>query len=158
MININIPGFNNTELELKHLVMDFNGTLAVDGKLIPGVKEKILHLSQKLDLHIVTGNTYQSVTHELSDLPCKIFILRPENQQQQKKDYILNLGKDSVISIGNGRNDKEMLQISAIGVVVIQNEGAAVETLMVSDLVCTTIFDAFDLLEDPRQLISSLRS
>ena len=34
MIAINIPG--STSIEARHLVLDFNGTLAIDGKLIEG--------------------------------------------------------------------------------------------------------------------------
>lgn len=34
MIEINIPGFGS--LELDHLVLDYNGTMALDGQLIEG--------------------------------------------------------------------------------------------------------------------------
>jgi len=37
MLDVDIPGF--ARLQLKHLVLDFNGTLAVDGILPSGVKE-----------------------------------------------------------------------------------------------------------------------
>ena len=36
MIAIDIPGYK--KIELAHLVLDYNGTLAIDGKLIDGVK------------------------------------------------------------------------------------------------------------------------
>ena len=39
MVEINIPGYGM--LRLEHLVMDYNGTLAVDGRLIDGVKEAL---------------------------------------------------------------------------------------------------------------------
>jgi len=35
MIAVDIPGYR--ELRLEHLVLDYNGTLAEDGKLLPGV-------------------------------------------------------------------------------------------------------------------------
>jgi soluble P-type ATPase len=35
MIALDIPGFG--ALRLEHLAVDFNGTLAIDGKLLPGV-------------------------------------------------------------------------------------------------------------------------
>ncbi len=37
MIEINIPGFHH--LQLIHLVLDYKGTLAIDGHLIPHVAE-----------------------------------------------------------------------------------------------------------------------
>ena len=39
MIQIDIPGYKT--LRIKYLVLDVNGTLACDGKLVPGVKERI---------------------------------------------------------------------------------------------------------------------
>ena len=39
MLTISIPGFR--VLELEHLVCDYNGTLACDGHLLDGVKERL---------------------------------------------------------------------------------------------------------------------
>ena len=39
MLAIAIPGFR--DLEVEHLVLDYNGTLAIDGRLIPGVREAL---------------------------------------------------------------------------------------------------------------------
>jgi hypothetical protein len=43
MISLNIPGFK--QLELSALVCDYNGTLAVDGQLLPGVADGIVRNS-----------------------------------------------------------------------------------------------------------------
>jgi len=43
MIEVNIPGYK--VLQLEYLVLDHNGTLAVDGILMPGVKECLEKLS-----------------------------------------------------------------------------------------------------------------
>ena len=40
MVVIDIPGF--TKLQLKYMVLDYNGTLAVDGDMLPGVKETLI--------------------------------------------------------------------------------------------------------------------
>ena len=37
MIKVSIPGFKS--LSLKYLVLDYNGTIAIDGALVPGVKK-----------------------------------------------------------------------------------------------------------------------
>ncbi len=42
MINLDIPGFGVFRLE--NLILDYNGTLAIDGVLISGVREKIRSL------------------------------------------------------------------------------------------------------------------
>ena len=43
MLNLEIPDFGT--LHLEHLVLDYNGTLAQDGKLLTGVSERLGHLS-----------------------------------------------------------------------------------------------------------------
>ena len=40
MIEVSLPG-RQTTLQLKNLLLDLNGTLTVDGKLISGVKERV---------------------------------------------------------------------------------------------------------------------
>jgi soluble P-type ATPase len=62
------------------------------------------------------------------------------------------------VSIGNGRNDQLMLKASALGIAVILAEGIAAETLLASDVVCTSIIDALDLLRNPLRLTATLRS
>lgn len=158
MIQFTIPGFKNENITIKHVVMDFNGTLAIDGVLIAGVKDKLIALAQKVELHVVTGNSYHTAEIELKGIPCKVMTLPRDGQQLAKKDYVLELGEDEVFCIGNGRNDKLMLELAEIGVILVQNEGASVEALVAADLVCHDIFDALTLLEDPRQLTSVLRA
>ena len=43
MIDIDIPGFG--EIHLSDLVCDYNGTLALDGALLPGVAEALSRLA-----------------------------------------------------------------------------------------------------------------
>jgi soluble P-type ATPase len=46
MLTIDIPGYGM--LQLEHLVLDVNGTIAHDGALIPGVAEAVETLSSEL--------------------------------------------------------------------------------------------------------------
>ncbi|GAI98581.1 unnamed protein product [marine sediment metagenome] len=48
MIDIAIPGTG--ELKIKQLVLDLNGTIAMDGEIIDGVAEKLDQLSRLLDI------------------------------------------------------------------------------------------------------------
>lgn len=64
MIEINIPGFGN--LQLAHLVSDYNGTLAVDGKPLPGVSEALEALSSDIQIHVVTADTFGLAADELA--------------------------------------------------------------------------------------------
>ncbi|MGP8215695.1 MAG: HAD family hydrolase [Bacteroidia bacterium] len=156
MINLSIPGFKES-ISINHLVLDFNGTLAVDGKLINGLREVLTALSEKVHVHVLTGDTFGTARKELENIPCEITLLAKENQGAQKEKYIQQLGPETIISIGNGHNDRFMLKESAIGIIVIQKEGASVEALMAADVVCSDILSALDLINNPLRLKATLR-
>ena len=156
MIEINIPGYRT--LKLEHIVFDYNGTLAVDGEVIPGVKELLRSLAEHLIVHILTADTFGKVKSRLSDLPCNITIL-PENEQDiGKRNFVQSLGANRTVAVGNGRNDRLMLQSSVLGIAVILGEGASAQTLAMADVVCTSIIEALALLENPLRLVATLRS
>ena len=156
MIVIDIPG--HRRLELSHLVLDYNGTLAVDGKLLPGVADAIDALAARLTIHVVTADTFGDASGRLAGLPVSLVIAAPEGQDIVKLNYVTALGTERVAAIGNGRNDRRMVEVAALGIAVIQREGAAAETLLRTDVVCTSILDALDLLREPQRLIATLRS
>ena len=63
MIEINIPG--RDILRIEHLVLDYNGTIAVDGALIEGIQERLqrllLYLSRLLRLYQL--NMHRQTVH-----------------------------------------------------------------------------------------------
>jgi soluble P-type ATPase len=65
---------------------------------------------------------------------------------------------NGTLALGNGRNDRLMLQAAALGIALIQREGAAAQTLTSADLVCTSVLDALALLTTPKRLTATLRS
>ena len=156
MIEIDIPG--NKILKLEHLVLDYNGTIAFDGALIDGVKECLAELSQMLTVHVITADTFGSVKKALENIDCKLAVIPLDRQDTAKLEYVKNLGCEKTVSIGNGTNDRLMLTASALGVAVIQREGAAFETLASADVVCTDIRSGLSLLSNPLRLIATLRS
>ena len=156
MIALNIPGYG--QLEFRYLVLDYNGTLAVDGEPIPGVKEALAGLAKDLDIHVLTADTFGKVRSRLEGVPCKVSILPLEKQDLGKRDYVNNLGSDHAICIGNGRNDHLMLKGAALGIAVILGEGASRETLVAADVICTDILSALELLTNPLRLTATLRS
>ena len=155
MIEINIPG--DRVLQLKHIVLDYNGTIACDGNLIPGVKENLIALTGKLQIHILTADTFGNARRGLEGIKCELSIISPEAQVISKLDYIKRLGAANTVCVGNGRNDQLMLKEAALGIAVILEEGAAVTTLGAADVVCTNILSALELLENPMRLIATLR-
>jgi P-type E1-E2 ATPase len=156
MIEIDIPG--NKILQLEHLVLDYNGTIAFDGVLINGVKECLAELSHQLTIHVITADTFGSVKKALKNIDCKLAVIPLDHQDVAKLEYVKNLGNEQTVSMGNGRNDCLMLKASALGVAIVQGEGAAFDTLASADVVCSDIQSALSLLNNPLRLVATLRS
>jgi soluble P-type ATPase len=155
MIELEIPGFG--PLRLNHLVSDYNGTLAVDGALLPGVREKLNILAGMLDVHVVTADTFGIARRELADVHCGLHILEGENHDRQKEACVEQLGSVGVVALGNGRNDRLMLAAARIGIAVMEREGCSVAALTAADIVVQSAMDALDLLLNPKRLTATLR-
>ncbi len=155
MISIAIPGFG--DLRLVHLVCDYNGTLAQDGHLLPGVGEALVALAADLRIHLVTADTHGGAAREIHGLPVSLHVIAPANQASAKRAYVETLGSVGVVALGNGRNDREMLAAAAVGIAVLQGEGAASLALASADVVVPSAVDALELLRYPKRLVATLR-
>lgn len=155
MFELDIPGFGF--ISLKHLVSDFTGTLSVDGRLVPGVRERLDRISEFLSIHILTADTFGKAKEELKGIKCDVYILEGEDHDIQKEEYIKRLGIDNVIAFGNGNNDRRMLKAARIGIAVMLDEGCSCEALRSADIVVKSIIDGLDLLFNPKRLKATLR-
>jgi soluble P-type ATPase len=156
MLLFDIPGYK--VLRLAHLVMDYNGTLAVDGRLADGVASRLEALSRDLEIHVITADTFGLVQQQMAQLPCRVSVLGKENQAEAKLAYVQALGLEESVCIGNGRNDRLMLKAAALGLAVLLAEGIAGETMQAADIMTRGITDALDLLLNPLRLTATLRS
>ncbi len=155
MNEITIP--NYAALQLEHVVLDYNGTIAKDGALKASAKELIRRLSENYTVHIITADTFGSVAAQSEDLGIVLKILTSLDHTQEKADYIQALGSSRCAAFGNGNNDAKMLESAALGVAVMGEEGCATSTLLASDLVCKSIEEALELLLYPKRLTATLR-
>jgi len=156
VIEISVPGYK--KLVIKYLVMDFNGTMACDGILLKGLEEQLKALANRLEIHVLTADTFGRAAAELSGLPTNLVILPQANQDRGKLEYIRKLGPAFTVCIGNGRNDRFMLKEAGLGIALLQEEGVAVETLMSADIVSRNIKDALALLTHTKRMVATLRS
>jgi P-type E1-E2 ATPase len=156
VIDIAIPGFGR--LVLRHLVCDYNGTLARDGDLLDGVGSRLTALASKLTVQVLTGDTFGTAERALRGLPCAVTVLPAERQAEAKAAFVARLGAAEVVAVGNGRNDRLMLSAAALGIGVIGDEGSAADALHACDIVVRDIIDAFALLDNPRRLVATLRA
>jgi len=155
MIRLDIQGFGI--LELRHFVTDFSGTLAEDGVLLPGIKEKLNELSGHLTVHVITSDTFGRAREQLKGIACRVQVLEGERHLLQKETYIRALGEDGVAALGNGNNDAGMLKAARLGICVCMKEGCSVAALNASQILVHSPIDAIELLISPKRLTATLR-
>jgi P-type E1-E2 ATPase len=155
VIEIAIPG--KTTFRITCLILDLNGTIAVDGALIPGVPERLNELSERLDIIVVTADTNRNAGRLLEDLPVALYTIEETGESAQKERLLSEKGKERTVCVGNGSNDVLMLRESAIGICIIGREGASARAVMAADLVVASINDALELLLKPHRMKASLR-
>jgi soluble P-type ATPase len=155
MIELNIPG--RGLIQLQHLVCDVNGTLAVDGQLLDGVKQKFSGLRDRLTLHLITSNTHANQGLIDQQLGIKAVRITPGSEAEQKENYLRGLGAPGCVAIGQGASDAGMLRQAGLGICILSPEGTAIEALNAADLVVTNIFSALELLEKPLRIVATLR-
>lgn len=156
MISVDVPGYERLRLEF--LVLDFNGTIALDGELVDGVAERIRRLSQLVQVHVLTADTRGSCAAKVEGLPVTLHLLGPGREDEVKLDYVKELGRNACAAVGNGRNDRLMLEAAELGVCVMGGECCAVSAASRADVLAPNILAALDLLLDGRRLLATLRS
>ncbi|HUX77408.1 MAG TPA: HAD family hydrolase [Anaerolineae bacterium] len=142
---------------MKHLVLDVNGTIAVDGRLVEGVAKRVAELRRSVEVHMLTADTrgrQQVIDAQLGMQAARIM---PQDEAAQKASFVRELGGESVCAVGNGTNDAAMLREAELAIAVLGEEGLAVETLNVADAVVPSVTVALDLLLKPLRLVATLR-
>jgi P-type E1-E2 ATPase len=134
MIEVSLPG-RQTTLQLKNLLLDLNGTLTVDGKLISGVKERVELLKEKLQIYILTADTYGAGREIAKELGVNCFMVDPEDGGQHKLGLLNSMSAHNCVAIGNGYNDRLMLAQAALSIVVIEAEGCSIQALQAADII-----------------------
>jgi soluble P-type ATPase len=147
-----IPG--RPEIVLRHLVTDFTGTLAKDGRLLPGVAARLRHLAKDIHIIAATADTFGTARRALAGLPVDVRFVKTGGD---KARIIRNLGPTHVVVIGNGQNDVPMFGVAALSVAVVGPEGAAGQVLSAAEVVVGDVKDALDLLANPLRLAATLR-
>ncbi|REE94622.1 soluble P-type ATPase [Paenibacillus taihuensis] len=149
-----IPGHD--KLQLTQLVLDFNGTIALDGMILPDVREKLNELAKLLKIFVLTADSNGSAAKECEGLPVELHVIGQNCQREEKRDFVRTL-TPGVVVLGNGVNDELMFLEADLSIAVIGREGCATATLMSSTIVVTDIIDGLNLLLMHHRLIPTLR-
>ncbi|OGG48332.1 hypothetical protein A2761_03350 [Candidatus Kaiserbacteria bacterium RIFCSPHIGHO2_01_FULL_51_33] len=160
-IQVDIPGFH--KIDLRVLVTDYTGTHACGGVLVPGARERLVRLSELLDIHVLTSDTFGTVKKELAGIPHTLRLLDGKSHDKQKAKFIWELIRGNrIAAFGNGRNDRLMLravrQAGGIAVAIDNGEGCAVEAQREANVFVHGSIAALDLLFDTNRLKATLRA
>ena len=136
-MNIEIKGFKNMNID--NLLLDYNGTIAKDGKLILGSKKILAELAKELNIYVITADTNQSVVEELIGLPLKTIIIDGINEAEDKLEALKKLGENKTAAVGNGNNDILILKESILGIGLINDEGISSAAVLNSDIVVKSL-------------------
>ncbi|MBC3803183.1 ATPase P [Acetobacterium fimetarium] len=157
MISLDIPGYKT--FEVKNVVFDFNGTLAVDGVLIDGAKEKLEALSARgLDLYVLTADTFGTAAEQCRDLPLEIQVFSKENIATSKKKFVEEIGVANTIAVGNGRNDLAMFEKSILSICIMGREGCCSKSMNAADIIVNNPLDALEMLLKNDRMVATLRT
>ncbi|MFD0696678.1 HAD family hydrolase [Paenibacillus sp. GCM10027628] len=153
-MKVQIPG--QGDIQISHLVLDFNGTIALDGLLLPHVKERLIKLAQLIKIFVLTADSNGSASRECEGLPVDLHVIGKDDQREEKSNFVRKL-TPGVAVMGNGVNDEFMFRQADLSIAVIGQEGCATATLMASHIVVKEVNDGLDLLLKHHRLIPTLR-
>ena len=156
MILYEIPGRDNIEID--NIVFDYNGTIAIDGKLIEGVKELINSLAKQVNIYILTADTYGTVEKECMNIHGRILTFSKENAGESKKKIVEKLGGEKTLCLGNGYNDIPMFEESILSIGIIEGEGVSGKLLSNADIVVRNIVEGINLILNQNMVRATLRS
>lgn len=149
-----IPWYKKS-LMLNTIILDLNGTISIDGKLIPWVKDKILALKKEWwTVLLCSGDTQWTAAKTAKWLWATLHICKNQND---KKNILKEYKTKHCVAIGNGHIDIKLMEKCALSIAVIQAEWCYSKAILSSDIVCLTIVDALDILLMPKRLIATLR-
>lgn len=155
MIRFEIPGFET--LEIQHLLLDYNGTIAVDGIMPREVANLISKLAESVDVTVLTADTYGTVRQQCEGLGVQVLTFPKAGAAEFKLEYARELD-GQVACLGNGRNDIGMFDEADLAIAVIDGEGACAMLISHADIVVRSTSDGLSLLLNPDRVRATLRS
>jgi soluble P-type ATPase len=147
MISIQRPG--QPPIDIEYLLIDYEGTLASDGRVHPKAKDKINLLSKRVKIYILVKSEKERVEETLRRVKADLFYVTEGEASKQKLDLLLNLGAPRTVVIGNGVDDLPIMEEAGLCLCAIGKEGTSSEIIERADIVFIHILDALDFLLKP---------
>lgn len=158
MISIDIPGREHP-LEIEALILDYNGTIAKDGALIEGIPERLIKLTDAVEVYVLTADTYGTVRGQCEPLGVTVRTFPHAGAGACKEEIVLELRRNAkVCAVGNGFNDVQMMDAADFAVAVLDAEGMFAGLLPHADVLVGSAVEALDLFLKPDRLRATLRN
>ena len=160
-VSVTIPGLG--ERKISALISDYTGTLSLDGQLSARVREALKQIAGKLDVHIITADTFSRAEPELKGLPLEIHKLQGPGSDHdlQKLQFLGRFTTQSVVALGNGNNDRLLLKAvkegRGLAIAVDNGEGCATDSIQSANVFISGACNALDLLLKTDRLKATLR-
>ena len=152
---IDIPGYK--VLDVDTLLLDYNGTIAVDGIIPESVKNRVCRLANDFKILVLTADTHGTARKQCEGLPLEVCTFPVGNAADYKEEILNQYGGEHCVCMGNGRNDIKMFKSAALSIAIMGIEGMCGALLKESDICVTSIEDGLDLLLNPKRIIADLR-
>ena len=155
MIRIDIPG--RSTLEIEHVLLDYNGTIAVDGELAPGAADAIRQLAEQAHVAVLTADTYGTAHAQCDPLGVEVVTFPRADAAQFKQQYASGLS-GQIACLGNGFNDIGMFSECNLAIAVLDTEGTCAGLIAHADVLARSVAEGLELLLRTDRLRATLRT
>lgn len=143
------------EIEINTVILDLNGTLAVNGSLVAGVGERITTLKKLgFTLYLITGDQRGTAAQQAAELGITLMFAK---NTAEKAECSRQLPFENTVAIGNARIDIGTFNNAKIRIATLQKEGIHASIIEHVDLIVPSIIDALDLLINPDAFNATMR-
>ncbi len=143
------------EIELSTIILDLNGTIAIDGQIVIGVKERIEKLKELgFKIYLFTGDQRGNAAMQAEKLGIEV---EKATTADEKETLTKKLDVDHTVAIGNGRIDIGTFKPCKLRIGTLQREGIHVGILEHIDILVPSINDALDLLINENSFNATMR-
>jgi len=143
------------EMELTTIVLDLNGTIAINGEIVLGVEERIEKLKNLgFTIYLFTGDQRGNASVQAQKLGIEV---QKASTSDEKEELTRKLDVDHAVAIGNARIDIGTFKPCKLRIGTLQSEGIHTGILAHIDILVPSINDALDLLINENSFNATMR-
>jgi soluble P-type ATPase len=151
-----ILGAGQEQINIENIILDLNGTLAVEGQIADTTKALIIQLKAlSYRLVLISGDIRGNAADVAKELGLDLFLgtSSPEKALQMQQ-----FDSEKTAAIGNARIDIGTFQNAKISIGTLQGEGIHVGILKYIDILVPSIDAALKLFINTKSLEATLRT